>query len=361
MTAPYKIFGNITCGKTLDQFYSALKQPYVVQGALMPDAHLGYGLPIGGVMACRGHIVPAWIGYDIGCGVCAVPTTFKKEAIQQWQDEVFDSIYEYIPTGFKHQRESIAFMEPADVSMVVNAQDYNRQLGTLGSGNHFIEFDTDESDRVWIVIHSGSRNLGHKVASHYMKAASNSNKAKEGHYPLEATSDVGKAYLRDMQFCQEFALKNRTVMLKVIEHILKKNFHGGFIWSALVNRNHNHAEYRDGLWIHRKGATQADARMMGVIPGNMRDGTVIVAGKGNPDSLCSSSHGAGRTMSRSQARKTVDLQSFRETMGDIKAKVEETTLDEAPFVYKDFNEVLEAQEDLIQIIEILTPFMNIKA
>lgn len=289
MAQDIHIFAQPVDGKALSQFHDAMKQPFAVKGALMADAHPGYSLPIGGVVATRGVVVPAWVGYDIGC---------------------------------------------------------------------------DEQERVWIIIHSGSRGIGHDIAQHHMKKASGSTKAREGHFGYDADSHGGRQYIDDLAFCLDFALANRREMIERVNRVLGRYLSGAALWDQLINRNHNHAEIRrcDGedLWIHRKGATHAEEGMMGVIPGNMRDGSFIVRGKGHPDALWSSSHGAGRVMGRQEAKKRLKLDAFTRTMRGITARVERSTLDESPAAYKDIFAVMELQKDLVEVTAHVTPIINIK-
>jgi tRNA-splicing ligase RtcB len=363
---PHKVFAEYIEPKTMNQFYDAMKCDFVVRGALMPDAHLGYSIPIGAVVATDGHIVPAWVGYDIGCGVGALKTTFKKSDIVDQTEKIFNGIYRAIPTGMNRNDHSSTWKEAEAIECTKTCRenfDINglKQLGSLGSGNHFIEIGYDENDDIWIIIHSGSRNLGHKTATHYMKLASNSNKAREGNYSLEVTSVEGENYIMDLNFCLEFALRNREIMLERVVREIKHYCEGGANFRSLINRNHNHATFKDGLWIHRKGATHAEAGMEGVIPGNMRDGSFIVEGKGNPDSLYSSSHGAGRILSRRQAKENISLDDFKESMVGIKAKVIQGTIDESPFAYKDIFHVMKEQEELVEVKHRVIPLINIKA
>ena len=348
MNKETKIYAENLENTALDQFNSAMEQDFSVKGALMADAHTGYSLPIGGVVATDGVIVPAWVGYDIGCGMCALPTTFSKEEVKEGSDYIFKEIYKRIPVGFNvNNSRNTASLGTLRVSAL---SEYGQKaylegrgefsLSTLGGGNHFIEIGYDEEDKVWIVIHSGSRGVGHKIAAHYMKLASNDVEkigaefdrdhtqvkqynpdnydaikqryilkktkkfnAKEGHYELDVDSVNGQNYINDMNWALRFALTNRSTMItRVIEAMNYTGATGYGIWADLINRNHNHAEERDGLWIHRKGATHAEEGMMGVIPGNMRDGSFIVRGKGNPESLYSSSHGAGRVLGRKKSK-----------------------------------------------------------
>lgn len=360
---PHKIFAKDIENSALEQFYSALRQDFVVHAALLPDAHTGYSLPIGAVVATDGYILPSWVGYDIGCGMCAVPTSFRKKCIEQNAETIFYSIYRAIPVGFKHNRNNSSWehskLPRTRALEAIFSKNGLKQLGSLGSGNHFIEIGFDEEERIWIIIHSGSRGIGHSVATHYMKLAAGG-KAREGHFGFAVRTSEGRDYLKDLAFCLEFALANRFEMIRRVVREIQHSCAGEADWSGLINRNHNHAEEKDGLWIHRKGATHAEAGMLGVIPGNMRDGSFIVAGKGNQEALWSSSHGAGRVMGRKAAKRTLKLKQFVDTMHGIVAKVDRHTLDEAPFAYKDIDKVMRLQKDLVKVLHRVWPLINIK-
>jgi len=368
MTKQHKIYSDFIDGKALAQFFSALSQPWAVKGALMPDAHAGYSLPIGAVVATENVVVPAWVGFDIGCGMLAVETTFETEAVRGKAKDIFNAIYRDVPVGFAHNAKASQWvageaLPRSNALQGILDRKGMTDLHSLGGGNHFIEIGADERDRVWIVIHSGSRNLGHSVATHYMKLAAGDGRAREGHYPLSVASEAGRDYLADLAFCLEYALENRCGMVARIEKAIGKQVRAGkVVWDSLINRNHNHAEIRDGVWIHRKGATHAEADMMGVIPGNMRDGSFIVRGKGNPEALCSSAHGAGRVMGRAEAKAKLDMGVFRQEMEDrgIRARVEAATLDESASAYKDIFEVMAMQRDLVEVLHHIKPIINIK-
>ena len=365
---PTKIYAKHLEATALEQFELAMAQPFSVKGALMPDAHTGYTLPIGAVVATDGVILPSWVGYDIGCGMCAVPTTFDPFWIAENADTIFAEIYKHVPVGFnvnKHPVVGTGLSRDGLSDLGKIAFDKRKGLkgiGTLGGGNHFIEIGTDENEVVWIIVHSGSRGVGHGIATEFIRMASGDGKVREGHFGLAAGSDAGKAYINDQSWCLEYALRNRLhIVDRVINAINETGVKGETTRIIdLINRNHNHAELKDGLWVHRKGATHAELGMMGVIPGNMRDGTFIVRGKGNPDSLCSSSHGAGRVMGRKQAKRELDVAAFQKTMVGVTAKVEASTLDEAPMAYKDIFEVMELQKDLVEVVHHITPIINIK-
>jgi tRNA-splicing ligase RtcB len=399
-----KIYAEVLEPTALAQFDSAMEQDFTVEGALMPDAHTGYSLPIGAVIATKDVVVPAWVGYDIGCGMCAL----KLEGINDLDiinnsKEIFERIYETIPVGFNINERAMKYSLDGltdEGKSIADKKKWGRSLGSLGGGNHFIEIGNDEDFNVWVVIHSGSRGVGHGMAAHYMTLASSdpvklraefdlANKdllkfnpdqydeykakyvakkqgrlrPKEGHYGFNVNSQEGKDYIQDLNWCLDFALANRKEMMtrvvNAITEILDLScFELDF--SELINRNHNHAEERAGLWIHRKGATQAEKGMMGVIPGNMRDGSFIVRGKGNPESLFSSSHGAGRVMGRKEAQRKLNVEDFEETMKGIQAPVGEGTLDESPYVYKNIFNVMELQEELVEVVAHIKPIVNIK-
>lgn len=354
----------------LEQFRSAMENPWVVQGALMPDTHKGYSLPIGGVVATKNMIVPAWVGYDIGCGMCALPTTFTVEDVKEHALEIHEAIHQEVPVGNNKHRMGKPLCRLASIprSPIVHAaigkRDGLKQLGTLGGGNHFIEVGQDFHGVVWIIIHSGSRGTGHEVAGHYMKVAAQANGVtkgnNEGHYGLRVDEDLGWTYLKDMEWCLEYALENRKRMMESVIYAMRTVIDGRGEWDDLINRNHNHAELKGDIVIHRKGATHAEEGMMGVIPGNMRDGSFIVRGKGNPKSLCSSSHGAGRVLSRRQAKELLDVDDFLESMEGIVSDAGSTTLDESPKAYKPIDQVMSMQTDLVDIVHRVRPLLNIK-
>jgi tRNA-splicing ligase RtcB len=338
----------------------------------MPDAHKGYTLPIGSVVKTKDAIVPAYVGYDIGCGMCAIKTTFKKAEVTEYRDDIFQRIRETVPVGRACHDAPVTLtelersqMDPSRLTKVGQevyvARNGAVQLGTLGGGNHFIEIGYDKLDKVWVIIHSGSRGFGHGLASHYMKVASSSDKAREGHFPLAVGSDQGKAYMNDLSYALDYALLNRKLMIARVLGAMNYYVDGEGRWDMLINRNHNHAELLPNMEvIHRKGATHAEDGMMGVIPGNMRDGSFIVRGKGNPESMSSSSHGAGRVLSRSKAKEEVSMEEFKESMDGITACVHEGTLDESPMAYKNIFEVMEQQADLVDVVARVKPLINVK-
>jgi tRNA-splicing ligase RtcB len=193
-----------------------------------------------------------------------------------------------------------------------------------------------------------------------MTLASPDEKAREGHYGFADDSEEGQDYITDLDWCLDYALENRYEIVRRTVEVIAMFCTGGAYYEELINRNHNHAELKDGLWIHRKGATHAEEGMLGVIPGNMRDGACIVKGKGNPDALYSSSHGAGREMGRAQAKRQLSMEDFEREMNGIKALVSKDILDEAPMAYKNFDEIMALQKELVEVITLVKPIINVK-
>lgn len=362
---PQKIYAEVLEQSALDQFNAAMANEHVVKGALLPDAHTGYTLPIGAVVAVKDHVFSSFVGFDIGCGMCAIKTSFNKQDIQKNSEDIMKQIYKDLPVGFNHQAIALEKMNTSNLSPAAQAiyskKDGDTQLGTLGGGNHFVEIGYDEDDNVWTIVHSGSRGVGHGIAHFYMCLASPTNKASEGFYPFAVDSFAGRDYINDLNWTLKYALRNRELILQEVVQSIRAYVVGGPVSGTLINRNHNHAELKDGLWIHRKGATHAEKGMMGVIPGNMLDGSFIVEGLGNSDSLCSSSHGAGRVMGRKKAKETLDYNEFVDSMEGVTCRISKDLLDEAPKSYKNIFDVMELQKDLVSVKHHIRPIINIKA
>jgi len=382
------VFSDSIEGATLSQMYSALDHEWVVRGVLLPDAHVGYGLPIGGVVSTRDVVVPSWVGYDIGCGVGAIKTCFKVSDITDYKKEIYDTIIDTVPLGVGvYRRKSVMStgqmrdyfgLECSGFLHTLFDQKATHQAGTLGSGNHFAEIGADEEDNVWILIHSGSRGVGHNCATYYMGIAQPEKGSKEGSFPLDVSSVTGKEYIMDLAFMLEFALLNRAILLNDVLNCVSSvlgrkttpftyKTDSALITderiTSFINRNHNHAEYKDGMWIHRKGATHAEKGMYGVITGNMRDGSFIVVGKGCDASLCSSSHGAGRVLGRKQAKRELDTIDFVNTMKDVVCGVSNDPgglIDESPDAYKNIFTVMEEQQDLVEVKHHIRSLINVK-
>ncbi len=366
---------------TIKQFNSCISKDYVISASLMPDAHSGYVAPIGAVIKTKNYIVPSWVGYDIGCGMIAIKLNSKdndlKKLVKDKSKEIYKLVNKTIPLGLGeyNQKENITKKTIQELDKIINKfqkgewdtkainivkNESLKNLGTLGSGNHFIEFSQTDDDNLWLVIHSGSRKIGHKLAELYMKKASNNNLKFEETYPLEVNSKQGKEYVNVLDYCLEFALLNRLEMAYKIHSLLEKYFNIQIEFELWTNKNHNHAIKEQEYYIHRKGATPAKIGERGVIPGNMRDGSFLVEGLGNKEYLESSSHGAGRILSRKQAKNKISMLEFKNSMRGIVGTIKQETLDEAPAAYKNIFEVMAAQDKSVKIIKHLKPIINIK-
>lgn len=356
--------------------------------AIMPDSHQGYGMPIGGVLATKDVIIPNAVGVDIGCGMCAIKTTLT-DIDYTTLKRLMGEIRKVIPVGFKKHDEAqpgwmdnhSAGLEYGDLPVVsrefVNAQ---KSIGTLGGGNHFIEIQKGSDGHIWIMIHSGSRNLGKQVADYYNKIAIDLNKKWFSSVPeewelayLPVESEEGEAYIREMNYCVDFALANRKLMMERITDILSQIENertGGETPTVVldfINIAHNYAKLENhmgkNVWIHRKGATLADTDTIGIIPGSQGTKSYIVKGKGNVLSFKSCSHGAGRRMGRKQAQKTLNLEDEIKLLDDqhiLHAIRGVDQLDEASGAYKDISVVMENQKDLVEVLVELTPLAVIK-
>lgn len=343
--------------------------------AIMPDAHQGYGMPIGGVLATKGVVIPNAVGVDIGCGMCALKMPLTELNIDDLK-RIVGKIRETIPVGRNHRQEAIAPMPDDRYSRelpIVEREwaSAEKQLGTLGGGNHFIEVQEGDDGHIWAMIHSGSRNLGLKVANHYNEQAKKLNAKWVSSIPLSwdlaflpLDSAEGVAYLAEMEYCVQFALMNRIAMMQCVcdafESVLGRD--AGGLPENSINIAHNYAalenHYNQNVLIHRKGATRAREGEIGIIPGSQGTKSYIVRGLGNPESFQSCSHGAGRKMSRTKASATLDLAAEIAAMderGIVHGIQTEKDLDEAPGAYKSIDEVMAFQTDLVTPIVTLTP------
>ena len=348
-----------------NQIYEVLKLDFLKILAIMPDCHAGYLLVIGGVALLDNVISPGFVGYDEGCGMCLIVTEIKvKDLSRKDRKKLFKEIIKKIPTGFSTRETGLDYHKfksacgDKNLDKKVEAR-LHIQLGTLGGGNHFIELGENREGFLTITIHSGSRNPGHTVAGHYISKS----KIEDKHLPngfLDMNNNLGKHYLEDLLFMQQYALDNRLVMMREVADILK--IPERTIKDTLINENHNHAIVTPNGVLHRKGATPAEKDKLGVIPGNMRDGVYITRGLGNEEYLSSASHGAGRKMSRTKAHETLELREFKEQMKGIIAVTNRNVLDEAPDAYKNLGKVIKMQEGIvIDVVDFVKPIINVKA
>lgn len=349
--------------------------------ALMPDAHVGYGMPIGGVMATRGVVIPNAVGVDIGCGMCAVKTNIRQEDMTDKKlKKLLSLIRGVVPLGFEHHKEEqdeALMPQGHDVAkLTVVRQQYTsaiKQVGTLGGGNHFIEIQRDNEGFVWIMIHSGSRNIGLKVAEFYNTKAKKLNalwhsainpKFDLAFLPFE--TEEARDYYLEMKYCVDFAFANRLLMMTRIQDVFVSTM-PETVFEPVINIAHNYAawerHYGENVLVHRKGATSAKEGETGIIPGSQGTKSYIVEGLGNRESFMSCSHGAGRLMSRSSAKKNLNLEeeiAKLDKLGVIHAIRSQSDLEEAASAYKDITQVMDFQKDLVKIKTELSPMAVIK-
>jgi tRNA-splicing ligase RtcB len=368
---------------TIEQARKTARLPFVHSPvALMPDAHIGIGATVGSVIATHGAIVPAAVGVDIGCGMIAAPTNLTSTDLPDDLGALHAEITRAIPAGVGKGHAEAMTARPAWADRDAQPQMVQRsdklwqrtttQWGTLGSGNHFVEVCLDEADKVWVVLHSGSRGVGNEIAKRHIEGAKKLMKKyfielddPDLAYFAQHTPEFDE-YIHDMLWAQEYARTNREQMMAAatdaLDRIVGKP---GMTCGPPTNCHHNYTEQerhhgRD-LWVTRKGAIRARIGDTGIIPGSMATGTFIVEGLGNPASFSSASHGAGRRMSRGQARRELDRAGLTEAMsGKAWNDDAESLIDEDPRAYKPIEDVMAAQADLVRVVHTLTQVLNYK-
>ena len=366
---PVKIWTNDVEETAMCQIENLTTLPFLHHHlAIMPDVHAGMGMPIGGVLACDGAVIPNAVGVDIGCGMCAVKTNWKVEDLPAHviRKEIMKGIRERIPLGMDHHKEAqdekyLPQGHDIDKMEVVKRRQHSilHEVGTLGGGNHFIELQKDEEGYLWIMIHSGSRNLGKQVGDFYNKIAASLNEkwhsavSPEIRLPFlpHGTREFG-AYWNEMKYCIDFALCNRKLMMERIEEVIADSLKG-------IEFDH----FGKDVIVHRKGATLAREGVIGIIPGSQGTASYIVEGLGNPESFCSCSHGAGRVLSRKAAIHTLDMKAEvknLEAKGIIHAIRCQDDMQEASGAYKDIEEVIANESDLVKVKTKLLPIAVIK-
>ena len=362
----------------LDQAKNLANLPFAFRHIpIMPDSHQGYGMPIGSILATRKVVVPNAVGVDIGCGMCAVNTNLTEISRDQLK-QVLGIARERIPVGsnWHTEKQDDQWMPELKGKLPLVERGYERaqkQVGSLGGGNHFIEIQQGSDGYIWIMIHSGSRNLGHSVAEYYDKGARQLNQR----YFSSVTVDqdlaflpieepLAHAYLDEMNYCIAFALSNRKLMMQRMVESLTEVM-GEVVTGEIINKAHNYAaweaHYGEQVLVHRKGATSAFKDELGMIPGSQGTSSYIVRGLGNPESFMSCSHGAGRRMGRKQAMRELSLEAEiarLDEMGVVHGMRNQSDLDEAVGAYKDIQEVMENQRDLAAIVVELKPLAVLK-
>ena len=366
------------------QAYSLANLPFAFKHiAIMPDCHAGKGMPIGGVLAIKKVIIPNAVGVDIGCGMCAIRTNIKVEEITQedlkkilgGSKEYKGGIRSNIPVGFSHnskKQEWEGYNEAPNINIINEELEASKkQLGTLGGGNHFIEIQKGSDGFIWVMLHSGSRNFGYKIANHYSKIAQELNTKWFSNIPkdlafLPLDTNEGQEYKLAMEFALEFALQNRLIMIERCKEAIQNVFNN-VEFDNFINIHHNYASienhFNENVIVHRKGATRAYKDELGIIPGSQGTCSYIVKGLGNPESFKSCSHGAGRKLSRTKAISELDFDTevaLLDNQNILHGIRHKKNLDEAPSAYKDIDEVMENQKDLVEIVTKLKPLAVIK-
>ena len=380
---PVMIWTNEVDQEAMEQIGNLTTLPFLYHHlAIMPDVHAGKGMPIGGVLACNGAVVPNAVGVDIGCGMCAVKSNWKVSEIpvEVLRKEIMSGIRQRIPLGMDHheEKQDSKYLptghEVEKMIVVKNRQEaILHEIGTLGGGNHFIELQKDADDNLWVMIHSGSRNLGARVGAYYNDLAEKLNASwysmvsPDIHLAFlpQGTKEFGM-YWEEMKYCVDFALCNRKLMMDRIEEVLADSLKG-IEFEPMINIAHNYASHENhfgkNVFVHRKGATLARKSVTGIIPGSQGTASYIVEGLGNPDSFCSCSHGAGRRLSRSAAIRTLNMAeevAKLEAKGIVHGIRNQDDLQEASGAYKDIEEVIANELDLVKVKTRLLPVAVIK-
>jgi tRNA-splicing ligase RtcB (3'-phosphate/5'-hydroxy nucleic acid ligase) len=347
--------------------------------ALMPDAHLGKGSMVGSVIATKDAVIPATVGVDIGCGVAALKTPFKSGILDGKLKELRLAIEEKIPVGFRWYKESdtdaarwTRWDEFGDLHKGVQDRKAKamQQLGTLGSGNHFIEICLDTEDNVWLMLHSGSRNIGKELAERHIGTAKSLHRLNELPAPDLAYfikgTDEFRNYWNDLEWAQSYAMKNREVMMNRLLKVFNKMFNKGkrFRPEITVNCHHNYVaeetHYGERVFVTRKGAINAETGRFGIIPGSMGAKSFIIKGRGNPESFNSCSHGAGRKMSRTKAKQHFTRADLELQTRGVECRKDKGVIDEIPGAYKDIDKVMANQRDLVEVVAELKQVVCVK-
>ena len=368
----------------LTQLKNLARLPFLAPNgvAVMPDVHAGRGSTVGTVIATDKAIIPAAVGVDIGCGMNAVRLTLRADQLPDNLATIRDAIEKAVPTGNSSHQQG---KEPATILSNLIPQSvlaaYGReegagrkassQLGTLGGGNHFIEICVDESQQVWVMLHSGSRGIGNMIGRHYIGLAKRNMEkffislpdSDLAYFP-EETDDFND-YVEAVQWAQDYALENRKEMMEAVLKALHDNIPTAFLpTTEAINCHHNYVEKENhfgrNLWVTRKGAVRAREGDLGIIPGSMGQKSYIVRGKGNPESYCSCSHGAGRQMSRTEAKRRFSLTDLIAQTEGVECRKDAEVIDEIPGAYKNLDLVMENQKDLVEVVHTLKAVLCVK-
>lgn len=374
-------FASVLEDEVLDQARSLASLPFIYPHvALMPDAHFGMGSSVGTVFGTEGAVIPAAVGVDIGCGMIGMRTQFTKADLEgkdlvRLRDRI-EAVIPLSPGNYnkwvlrdsadKRTRElhELAVQTGVDLK---HSPKWRQQLGSLGGGNHFIELCLDESDQVWMFLHSGSRGVGNKIAQKHIKVAKRETADKVPHRDLaylEEGTETFDAYLRDLHWAQRFAWLNREEMMDRFADELGELMGTPVVEETRVNCHHNYTvketHYGREVWLTRKGAVLATEGTQALIPGSMGTASYVVEGLGNPEALCSAPHGAGRRFSRTEAKKRFTASDLDERMQGIVYRAGDAWVDEIPDAYKDIGQVMADASELVRVTHKLSQILNVK-
>ena len=385
---PVKIWTHDVDEKSKVQLGNIASLPFIHHHvAAMPDVHLGIGATIGSVIATHKAIIPAAVGVDLGCGMVAARLSITaNELDEKALKKVFDQISRDVPVGraqhadnrvlvdaaqpFEPRLKALTDRHPQLLKAFGKFSKWTNQMGTLGGGNHFIEVCLDETDQVWVMLHSGSRGIGNAIASYFIELARKDMERwmiqlpdRDLAYFPEGTEHFAD-YVEAVDWAQEYAMQNRMSMLELVLAALQRHLPPFEVTTEAVNCHHNYVaqehHFGEDVWVTRKGAIRAREGDLGIVPGSMGARSFIVRGKGNADSFCSSAHGAGRKMSRTAAEKQfTECDLVQQTAGVICRK-DKGVIDEIPGAYKDIDEVMANQSDLTEILHTLKQVVCVK-
>ena len=385
---PVKIYTDEIDANALQQLANVASLPFVFgHVAAMPDVHLGIGATVGSVIPTKGAIIPAAVGVDIGCGMNAVQLSLKAEQLPDTLARIRAAIEHAVPVGFDQHSDKRA-LEAAAIpfrrrlrriaekhpKLEKMQRDFDstwiRQMGSLGGGNHFIELCLDEGGQVWVMLHSGSRGIGNCIGRYFIESARQQAARNHVHLPDRdlAWFDEGTGlfddYVEAVGWAQDYALANRREMMQLIVDVLKRHLPAFSLQGEAINCHHNYVQreshFGENLFITRKGAISARAGELGISPGSMGARSYIVRGKGSPDSFCSCAHGAGRRMSRTEARRKYTRADLEQQTRGVECRKDKGVIDEIPGAYKDLDTVMANQSDLVEVVHTLKQVVCVK-
>lgn len=385
---PVKIYTQDVDEESLDQLRKMAQLNFIHSHiAVMPDVHLGKGATVGSVIPTKNAIIPAAVGVDIGCGMNAIRLSLKAHQLPDNLSALRNAIERKVPVGFEQHKQvkaKASTLSPLDKRLkqitdkhpalrrMLRQFDatWQKQLGTLGGGNHFIELCIDENNDVWVMLHSGSRGLGNVIGTYFIERAKKEAQSRFGHVPDKDLSYFAEGsanfddYVEAVAWAQDYAYDNRREMMRLILEAMRPLLPSFQMTKEAINCHHNYVEkehhFGEDVYVTRKGAIRAGLDEYGIIPGSMGAKSYIVKGKGNPDSFCSCSHGAGRKMSRSKAKLLFNQQDLIAQTQGIECRKDKGVVDEIPSAYKDIDEVMANQSDLIEVVHTLKQVMCIK-